>query len=141
MRSYCSGSLVDLADPPSTGHRSAVPRPAIELAAFAFDRRCARVRSSEVAVLDLEDDSSGAYEKIAAEIARAIADDKAEAIVLGCAGMTDLASKLSQQFDRPVLDGVACAVSLAEAMARLQLKTSRHGGYAPPPQHKLEVQA
>ena len=116
--------------------------PALEhnLMKYGLDRRCARVRSSEVAVLDLEDDSSGAYEKIAAEIARAIADDKAEAIVLGCAGMTDLASKLSQQFDRPVLDGVACAVSLAEAMARLQLKTSRHGGYAPPPQHKLEVQ-
>ena len=117
--------------------------PALEhnLMKYGLDRRCARVRSSEVAVLDLEDDSSGAYEKIAAEIARAIADDKAEAIVLGCAGMTDLANKLSQQFDRPVLDGVACAVSLAEAMARLQLKTSRHGGYAPPPQHKLEVQS
>ena len=117
--------------------------PALEhnLMKYGLDRRCARVRSSEVAVLDLEDDRSGAYEKIAAEIARAIADDKAEAIVLGCAGMTDLASKLSQQFDRPVLDGVACAVSLAEAMARLQLKTSRHGGYAPPPQHKLEVQS
>lgn len=117
--------------------------PALEhnLMKYGLDRRCARIRSSEVAVLDLEDDSSGAYEKIAAEIARAIADDKAEAIVLGCAGMTDLASKLSQQFDRPVLDGVACAVSLAEAMARLQLKTSRHGGYAPPPQHKLEVQS
>ena len=55
--------------------------------------------------------------------------------------MTDLANKLSQQFCRPVLDGVACAVSLAESMARLQLKTSRHGGYAPPPQHKLEVQS
>ena len=117
--------------------------PALEhnLMKYGLDRRCARVRSSEVAVLDLEDDRSGAYEKIAAEIARAIADDKAEAIVLGCAGMTDLANKLSQQFDRPVLDGVACAVSLAEAMARLQLKTSRHGGYAPPPQHKLEVQS
>ena len=117
--------------------------PALEhnLMKYGLDRRCARVRSSEVAVLDLEDDSSGAYEKIAAEIARAIADDKAEAIVLGCAGMTDLANKLSQQFDRPVLDGVACAVSLAEDMARLQLKTSRHGGYAPPPQHKLEVQS
>ena len=117
--------------------------PALEhnLMKYGLDRRCARVRSSEVAVLDLEDDSSGAYEKIAAEIARAIADDKAEANVLGCAGMTDLANKLSQQFDRPVLDGVACAVSLAEAMARLQLKTSRHGGYAPPPQHKLEVQS
>jgi len=117
--------------------------PALEhnLMKYGLDRRCVRVRSSEVAVLDLEDDNSGAYEKIAAEIAHAIADDKAEAIVLGCAGMTDLANKLSQQFGRPVLDGVACAVSLAESMVRLQLKTSRHGGYAPPPVHKLEVQS
>ena len=32
----------------------------------------------------------------------------------------------------PVLDGVTCALRLAEAMAGLRLTTSRRGGYAPP---------
>ena len=37
----------------------------------------------------------------------------------------------------PVLDGVSCAVSLAESMVRLGLRTSRKGGYAPVPREKL----
>ena len=38
-----------------------------------------------------------------------------------------------------VLDGLACAVGLCESMVRLGLKTSRHGGYAPPPASKREL--
>ena len=46
--------------------------------------------------------------------------------------MTDLAASLGEEFGLPVLDGVACAVALAEAMARIGLRTTRLGGYAPP---------
>ncbi|TGU42037.1 aspartate/glutamate racemase family protein, partial [bacterium M00.F.Ca.ET.146.01.1.1] len=65
--------------------------PAIEhnLAKYGLASRCAKVRSSEVAVLDLEQPGSNARHKISQEIARAIRDDRAEAIVLGCAGMAD----------------------------------------------------
>jgi allantoin racemase len=108
--------------------------PAIEhnLVKYGLASRCAKVRSSEVAVLDLELPGSGARRKISAEIARAIRDDRAEAIVLGCAGMADLASSLSQEHGVPVLDGVACAVTLAESLFRVGLKTSKVGGYATP---------
>ena len=106
---------------------------------YGMDRQCVKVRASEVAVLELEDAQSGAVEKIKAEIALAIAEDHAEAIVLGCAGMTELAASLQTHFQLPVLDGVACAVSLCESMVRLGLKTTRRGGYAPPPQHKLQL--
>ncbi|MCX8521602.1 MAG: aspartate/glutamate racemase family protein, partial [Rhodoferax sp.] len=108
---------------------------------YGMDRQCVKVRASEVAVLELEDAQSGAVEKIKTEIARAIAEDHAEAIVLGCAGMTELAASLQAHFQLPVLDGVACAVSLCESMVRLGLKTTRRGGYAPPPRHKLELAA
>ena len=70
-------------------------------------------------------------------IGRAIAEDRAEAIVLGCAGMTDLAERLAVDHRIPVLDGVSCAVALCESMVRLKLRTSRLGGYAPVPQNKL----
>ena len=63
---------------------------------------------------------------------RAIDEDHAEAIVLGCAGMADLASILSAEFGLPVLDGVACAVAIAEGLFRVGLKTSKIGGYAAP---------
>ena len=66
------------------------------------------------------------------EIERALAEDGAEAIVLGCAGMTDLARDLERKAGVPVLDGVACAVSLAESLVRLGLKTSKRRTYAAP---------
>jgi len=108
--------------------------PALEhnLHKYGLAARCARVRSSEVPVLDLEKPGSDACDRISAEIGRAIKEDRAEAIVLGCAGMTDLADQLAQQHGVPVLDGVVCAVGLCEAMARLGLRTARTGGYAPP---------
>ena len=117
--------------------------PALEhnLVRYGLDRHCVRVRSSEVAVLELEHENSHACDLIAGEIALAIAEDRAEAIVLGCAGMTDLVDSMALRFGLPVLDGVACAVALCEAMVRLGLRTSRHGGYAPPPSHKLELSA
>jgi allantoin racemase len=102
------------------------------LAKYGLIARCPRVRAANVAVLALEEPGSNARKTIAAEIARALDEDGAEAIVLGCAGMTDLARDLEQQCGAPVLDGVACAISLAESMARLGLKTSKRNTYAAP---------
>jgi len=85
-----------------------------------------------VPVLALDNPASGARARIAAEIARALDEDRAEAIVLGCAGMADLAAALSAELGAPVIDGVAAAVTLAEGLAALGLKTSRRGGYARP---------
>lgn len=114
--------------------------PALEhnLARYGLDARCARVRSSEVAVLELEQPGSNARQRISAEIGLAIREDRAEAIVLGCAGMAGLAAALAAEHGLPVLDGVSCAVKMAEAMAGLDMRTSRLGGYAPPPAGKLE---
>lgn len=108
--------------------------PAIEhnLVRYGLAARCAKVRASDVPVLDLERKSSDARTRINAEIERAIKEDHAEAIVLGCAGMADLAGALAEEHGLPVLDGVACAVGLCESMIRLGLKTSKRGGYAWP---------
>ena len=97
---------------------------------YGFAER-ARVTACNVAVLDLEKPGSGAKEKLEAEIALAL-DKGAEAIVLGCAGMADLAHALSKKYGVPVVDGVAAAVKQAEALAGLQLTTSRRGSYAAP---------
>jgi allantoin racemase len=102
------------------------------LAKYGLSSRCARVRAADAPVLALEDPNSGARRLIEQEIERALTEDGAEAIVLGCAGMTDLARDLERQAGVPVLDGVACAVSLAESLARLGLRTSKRNTYAPP---------
>ncbi len=102
------------------------------LVKYGLAARCARVRAADVPVLALEEPGSDARRAIEAEILRALAEDGAEAIVLGCAGMTDLARDLGRNAGVPVLDGVACAVGLAETLVRLGLETSKRNTYAPP---------
>jgi allantoin racemase len=99
---------------------------------YGLAARCARVRACDVPVLALDDPASNASALISAEIERAKQEDSTEAIVLGCAGMADLAARLTEKHGLPVVDGVASAVKLAEAFGALGLKTSKIGAYAAP---------
>src|SRR5690349_15075863 len=56
--------------------------------------RCASVRSSGLGVLELESDPERAVEAIAAEARRAVDEDRAEVIVLGCGGMAELKDRV-----------------------------------------------
>jgi allantoin racemase len=98
----------------------AVSLPVIEanLAAYGWAGRCARVRASGVPVLDLEGAEAKVVETVAAEIARAVAEDGCGAIVLGCAGMAELAQEMTVRFGLPVIDGVTAAVAFCEALNR-----------------------
>ncbi|NLH79789.1 MAG: aspartate/glutamate racemase family protein [Phyllobacteriaceae bacterium] len=109
-----------------------IPTLEANLVRYGLASRCARVRAAEVPVLALEDPASDACARISEEIARALVEDRSEAIVLGCAGMTDLARRLSAIHGVPVVDGVAAAVVFAEGLARIGLSTSKIGGWAPP---------
>jgi allantoin racemase len=98
---------------------------------YGVAERC-RVRAADVPVLALEDPNSGARHRVRDEITRALQSDSAEAIVLGCAGMADLARDLSRDFGLPVIDGVTAAVKLIEGLVGLDLSTGKRGGYAFP---------
>jgi allantoin racemase len=92
----------------------------------------AKVRAADVPVLELEDKASGALLKLKRQIELALDQDGAEAIVLGCAGMADLAQSLQREYGVPVVDGVSAAVKQAEALVAQGLKTSKRGSYASP---------
>ena len=92
----------------------------------------AKVRAADIPVLELEDAASGAIGKLRLQIEKALSEDGAEAIVLGCAGMTDLARALQEEYGIPVVDGVSAAVKQAEALVSQKLKTSKRGSYATP---------
>ncbi len=101
---------------------------------YGLATRCAKVRAASVAVLALEDPASDARARISAEIQTALIEDRADAIVLGCAGMANLAHDLSTEHKVPVIDGVTAAVKLAECMIALGLTTSKIGAYSMPNQ-------
>ena len=108
--------------------------PALEKLAvkYGMSQQCHRVRAAEVPVLELENPDSEATKLIRVEIQKALDEDRSEAIVLGCAGMADLATKLSKEFGVPVIDGVTAAVKLVESLVSLGLQTSKRNGYAYP---------
>lgn len=96
-----------------------VPVLEANIAAYGLAGTCARVRASDVPVLALETDPA-AEARVSDEIASAIAEDGADAIVLGCAGMADLAHRLEARHGVPVIDGVAAATGLARSLAAIR---------------------
>lgn len=99
---------------------------------YGMEHHCRGVRAIDLPVLELENPGSNARQLILAECERAISEDKSGAIVLGCAGMADLAHSLEQRLRVPVIDGVVAAVKFAEALVGLSLKTSKRGDLAYP---------
>jgi allantoin racemase len=105
------------------------------VARYGHERRCCAVRATGLPVLALEEAARDArlFERVQAECRRALDEDGAEALVLGCAGMAPLADRLSAALEVPVIDGVVAAVKLAEALAGARWRTSKRGDYAAPP--------
>lgn len=97
-----------------------------------LDARCCSVRSSGLSVLQLEEDPDVAVKAIVAEAEKAVRDDKAEVICLGCGGMAGLDAAVRLATGVPVVDGVTAAVKLAEGLVSLGLSTSKVRTYAPP---------
>ena len=99
--------------------------------------RCASVRASGLAVLELEADPQRAVEAIVEQAERAVRNDKAEVICLGCGGMAGLDEQIRQRTGVPVVDGVSAAVTIAESLVRMGLSTSKVRTYAPPRMKKV----
>ena len=99
---------------------------------YGMERRCRRVRAADIPVLALEELGSNARQKVLDEITRAVAEDRCEAVILGCAGMADLTAWLTKEIGVPVIDGVAVAVRMVEALVGAGLSTSKVGAYAWP---------
>jgi allantoin racemase len=99
---------------------------------YGMKRFCRSVRATEIAVLDLDRPGSGAQRQITEACRRALDEDGAHAIVLGCAGMADLCRAIEDAIGAPVVEGVTAAVKWAEALVALRLSTAKRGEYARP---------
>jgi allantoin racemase len=108
--------------------------PAIEdrLRLAGLWERCAGVRASGLSTLDVDRDPKGSMRAIVAEARKAVEEQHAEVICLGCAGMAGLEEAITSELCVPVIDGVGAAVRLAESIVGLGLKTSKRSTYAPP---------
>jgi allantoin racemase len=62
---------------------------------------------------------------------KAVEEDLAEVIVLGCAGLAGMDKKIQGELGVPVLDGVTCALIIATGLVRYGVSTSKSLGYDP----------
>jgi allantoin racemase len=92
--------------------------------------RCASVRACGLSTAAVDADPGAAFDAILAEARVAVVDDHAEVICLGCGGMAGLVDAITTQLGVPVVDGVAAAVRLAEAVVGMGLTTSKVCTYA-----------
>jgi allantoin racemase len=99
---------------------------------YGMNHFCASIRATDLSVLELEVEGSDARKIIAQECRLALKEDYAEAIVLGCGGMADLAASLSEEIGVPVIEGVSAGVKFAEALVALGLGTSKVNDFAFP---------
>jgi allantoin racemase len=102
------------------------------VAMLGVQSRCASVRSSGLAVLDLDRlPHTEVCDRLAAEALRAVEEDEAEVILLGCAGMAGLQESVAAAAGVPVVDAVSAGVVMTGALARAGARTSKRNRYRP----------
>ena len=65
-------------------------------------------------------------------------EDRAEVIVLGCAGLTGYAEDIERELGAVVLDPTSVAFKVAEAMADMKLHHSKAGRFSYPPKKLIK---
>lgn len=98
---------------------------------------CRSVRTTNLGVLDFARDPGRGLRALAEQSRRAVEEDRAECILLGCAGFVDFVEDLQKSLGVPVLDGVAPAVKYAEALVQMGITTSKHLTYRAPEPKKI----
>jgi len=118
-------------------HRAPLRERAALLA--GLDRRLASCRPLDLPVLETVVNREQVVQKIVTIGRQAIEEDGAEVLVLGCAGLGDLALRASQELGVPVIDPNAAALKLCETLVDLRLSHSRAGLYRARPREAAAV--
>jgi len=102
---------------------------------YGFQDKCASVRAIDVNVEECVTNREKALSELRAQIRKIVEEDRAEVVILACAGLCGYDVELSRLAGVPVLDPVAVAVKVAESFAALGLAQSKLRKFAHPPQN------
>jgi Asp/Glu/hydantoin racemase len=102
------------------------------VAGHGLAERLASVRTVAPTGADIARDPQAALSLLASSCTACAVEDRADVVILGGAGLAGLAAKLAPQVEVPLLDGVACALSMAEALAAQKPAKARSGPFARP---------
>lgn len=92
---------------------------------YGAENFCRSIRSTGLSVLEFGENPEKGLNALKEQSLKAIKEDGAECILLGCAGFVDFVKALQEELGVPVLDGVVPAVKFMEALIGLNVKTSK----------------
>lgn len=101
---------------------------------YGFEAKCASVRAINVDVEACVTERERTLRELSAEIRKIVAEDRAEVVILACAGLCGYDQDLTKLAGVPVLDPVAVAVKVAEGFVSLGITHSKVRKFALPPQ-------
>jgi allantoin racemase len=101
---------------------------------YGFEAKCASVRAINVNVEECVTERERTLRQLEEQVRRIVAEDRAEVVILACAGLCGYDAELTRLAGIPVLDPVAVAVKVAEGFVGLGLSHSKARKFAPPPQ-------
>ena len=96
-----------------------------KLAIYGLSHKLASVRITDVRVLDIKKDFDKLVKALAEEGQKAIAEDGAQVLVLGCGGLLDIYEILQEELKVPVIDPGLAALKIVEDLVRLKLSQSK----------------
>ena len=107
--------------------RKKIPQKEDLIKKYGFENRCASIR---ITGLEVVGDDKEKREKLIQEGEKAVKEDGAEVLILGCAGMAGLDKEIEKIINVPVIDGVVSALMLIESLFRYGVSTSKAGKYS-----------
>jgi allantoin racemase len=106
---------------------------------LGFHAHCAGVRAVSMPPPDASQPvREQVLDRLADEVQRVTTETGADLVILGGALLSPYAGPLRARTPVPVLEPVACAVQMAEAVVRLDLRQSKIRKFAPPPRRLAE---
>jgi allantoin racemase len=108
---------------------------------YGFIDRLASMRSLGMGVTDFQVTPEFTLKRIIEEAKRAVEEDHAEAIILGCTAEFGFSEKVQREVGVPVIDPVIASFKMAESLAKMKKQfgwvPSRVWSCEPPPEEEL----
>lgn len=106
--------------------RKKIPQKEDLVRKYGLENRCASIRITGLGVIATDEEKR---EKLIQEGIKAVKEDGAEVLILGCAGMAGLDKEIEKVVGVPVIDGVVSAIMTIESLIRYEVSTSKVGKY------------
>ncbi|MEP9350532.1 aspartate/glutamate racemase family protein [Xanthobacter sp. KR7-225] len=102
------------------------------VALSGMQARCASIRVPEVGFRSVSDVQHELEAELVEMTRRAVAEDKADAVILAGAPLTGLAQRVADRVPVPLVDPLSAAVGQAQVLARLKPRPATAGRFARP---------